>query len=102
MRIVSRLLGTVPGRNSSLTVFLVYGPGRRPVNASTVAVFNPLGALNEVIGVFLVTASVMADQSGADESSDKLPLFGALFELPIHTPTTIAGSSLSLGGATNP
>ena len=82
-----------------MTVFVVNGPGLRPVKASTLAVLRPLGALNDAIGMSLLTASVIADQSGADESSDRLPLFGSLLLLPIQTPTARAGASLSFGGA---
>ena len=101
-RSVSRSAGTVPLMNSSLTVFLVNGPGLRPVNASTVAVCRPLGALNVSIGYFFETSVMMADHSGADESSDRLPRFGSLLLLPIQTPTARAGCLGSLGGARKP
>ena len=42
---------------------------------------------------------MIADQSGAEESSERLPLFGSLLLLPIQTPTTRAGAVLSFGGA---
>ena len=98
-RMVSRAVGTVPGRKSSLTVFFVNGPGRRPVNASTVAVLRPPGGLNLAIGYFALTSSSRADHSGAEESSYRLPLFGALLLLPIQIPATRAGALGSFGGA---
>ena len=82
-----------------MTVFFVNGPGLSPVNASTVAVLRPLGGLNLAIFMPLLTSVRIADQSGADVSSDSLPLFGLLSLLPIQTPTARAGAFLSAGGA---
>ena len=77
------------------------GPGLRPVNASTVAVLSAsFGGLNWAILVPLVTSVMIADQSGAEVSSDSLPSLGLLSLLPIQTPTAMAGAFLSDGGAT--
>ena len=85
-----------------MTVFFVNGPGLRPVNASTVAVWRPAGARNLEMPYCWLTSSSRADHSGADESSERLPLFGSLLLLPIHTPAASAGRFLSLGGARYP
>ena len=50
IRSVSRARGTVPGTNHSLIVFVVYGPGRRPVNTSIEARSMSFGGLNWAIG----------------------------------------------------
>ena len=85
--------------NSSLTVLVVNGPGLRPVNASTVAVCSPAGALNAAIGVPRLISVRMADHNGADVSSESLPSLGVLSLLPIQIPTARAGAFGSFGGA---
>ena len=45
------------------------------------------------------TSERIADQSGADVSSESLPSLGVLSELPIQTPAARAGSVLADGGA---
>src|SRR3954451_13605214 len=95
-------VGWVFGRKYSVTVFDVPGPGAKPVNASTLARTRPLGGWNDANGMPFETSDRIADHRGADESSESEPLFGSLFELPIQTPTTSAGSFLSFGGATKP
>ena len=61
-----------------------------------------LGGLNWAIGMSLLISVRIADQSGADESSESLPSFGSLSLLPIQTPTASAGAFWSLGGARKP
>ncbi len=71
------------------------------MNASTVAVLSAsFGGLNWAIFVPLVTSVRIADQSGAEVSSESLPSLGLLSLLPIQTPTARAGAFLSAGGAT--
>jgi hypothetical protein len=94
-------LGTVPGTKYSVIFLVVNGPGLRPVKASTVAVWMSLGGLKVAIFSPLVTSRMMADQSGAEVSSESLPSLGVLSLLPIQTPTAMAGAFLSAGGATN-
>src|SRR6185503_6744925 len=94
--------GTVPLMNSSSTVFVVNGPGRMPVNASTLATSRPEGLCQPSIGRSLLTSRMMRDQSGADESSDNVSVFGSLLLFPIQTPTARAGSDGSFGGARKP
>ena len=102
MRSVSFWFGTVPGTKNSLTVLVVNGPGLSPVNASTVAVSMVGGGLNCAIFSPRLTSVRIADQSGADVSSESLPSLGVLSLLPIQTPTDSAGAFLSAGGATKP
>ena len=92
----------MPGTKNSLIVLVVNGPGLRPVNASTVAVWMSLGGLNSAIGSPLLTSRMIADQSGAEVSSESLPSLGVLSLLPIQTPTASAGAFLSAGGARKP
>ena len=75
--------------------------GCRPVNASTVAVTRPLGLepAKPSIGMPLDTSDRIADQRGAEVSSESLPSLGELSELPIQTPATSAGSVLDDGAA---
>ena len=101
-RSVSFWVGTVPGTKYSLIVFVVNGPGLSPVNASTVAVWMSLGGLKFAIFSPLLTSRRIADQSGADVSSESLPSLGLLSLLPIQTPTEMAGAFGSAGGATKP
>ena len=98
---VARLVGAVPGRNSSVTVLRVAPLGFMPVNASTVAVTRPLGLTRAKpsIGMPLDTSDRIADHRGADVSSDSLPSLGELSELPIQTPATSAGSVFDDGAA---
>ena len=77
-------------------------PGNRPLNASTVTSTSPSGRLNFASGRFWLTSVRMRDQSGADDSRDRLSVFGVPSELPIHTPTTRPGAFGSLGGARKP
>ena len=86
--------------NSSLTVFDVNGPGRMPAERvdrrgrrARTARFQPS------IGMPLLTSRMIRDQSGADEPSDSVSLFGSLLLLPIQTPTARAGAFGSFGGA---
>ena len=95
-------VGTVPSTNSSVTFLVVYGPGRSPLNASTSADLIPAGRLKSVTGVPALISVRMRDQSGAEESRDRLPLFGVASELPIQTPTASAGATGSSGGARKP
>ena len=76
VRSVSFWFGTVPGTKNSLTVLVVNGPGLSPVNASTVAVSMPCGGLNCAIFSPRLTSVRIADQSGADVSSESLPSLG--------------------------
>src|SRR4029079_2829295 len=88
VRKVSFSFGTVPGRKNSLTVFVVNGPGLRPVKASTGAGLSACdGVLNWAILVPLVTSFMIADHRGAEVSSESLPSLGVLSLLPIQTPT---------------
>jgi hypothetical protein len=84
-------LGAVPLMNSSLTVFVVNGPGFMPLNASTVAVTRPDGACQPSTGRSLLTSRMIRDQSGADDASDSVSVLGSLLLLPIQTPTASAG-----------
>ena len=83
----------------SVTVFDVNGPGRMPVNASTFASTSPDGRCQPSIGRPLLTSRMIRDQSGADEASESVSVFGSLLLLPIQTPTASAGSVGSSGGA---
>ena len=46
-----------------------------------------------------VAERTLADQSGAEEPSDRVSVFGSLLLLPIQTPTASAGAFGSAGGA---
>src|SRR5262245_12682638 len=94
--------GTVPLMNSSVTVFLLNGPGRIPVNASTEASTRPDGLCQPSIGRSLLTSRMIRDHSGADEARDSVSVFGSLLLLPIQTPTASAGNDGSSGGARKP
>src|SRR5579862_1484657 len=92
-------VGTVPLMKSSFTVATVYGPGRSPLNASTLAVTRPDGAWKLAIGRPWLMSVRIRDQTGADDASDRTWLFGVESELPIQTPTARAGAFGSDGGA---
>ena len=59
-------------------------------------------SVNFAIGMSWLISVMIRDHSGAAEASDRASLFGVLSELPIQTPTTSAGASLSSGAARNP
>ncbi len=69
------------------------------MNASTVALTRPLGLVRAKPSIFMPfdTSERIADQSGAEVSSDSLPSLGELSELPIQTPVTSAGAVLDDG-----
>src|SRR5262245_14360742 len=92
-------VGTVPLMKSSLTVATVYGPGSRPLNASTFARTRPDGGLKSAIGRPWLSSVRIRDQVGADDASESRWLFGVESELPIQTPTARAGAVASAGGA---
>src|SRR3954469_7859896 len=75
-----------------------------PVNASTVTVSRPFGFVRRKpsIGIPWETSDRIADHNGADVSSESLPSFGVLSELPIHTPATRPGRLLADGIARKP
>ena len=62
----------------------------------------PAGGLNWAIGSPLLISVRIADQSGADVSSESLPSLGVVSLLPIQTPTASAGAFGSSGGARKP
>ena len=97
-----RSVSSVPLMNSSLTVDVVPGPGSMPLNVSTVFSTMPSGRLNLAIGMPLVTSVMILFQSGAVVVVEKTGLTGAASELPIQTPTAIAGAFGLSGGATKP
>src|SRR5437868_15212208 len=92
-------VGTVPLMKSSFTVATVYGPGSRPLKASTFAFTMPEGALKSAIGRPWLTSVRIRDHVGADDASDRRWLFGIESEFPIQTPTASAGEVGSAGGA---
>src|SRR6185369_7309322 len=94
--------GSVPAMNSSVTFFVVNGPGFIPLNASTDSSTMPFGRLKPTIGVPALTSVRIRDQSGADDFRDRVSLSGSLLLLPIQIPTTRAGAFGSLGGARYP
>ena len=69
-----------------------------------VAVTRSLGLVRAKSSIVmpLDTSDRIADQSGADVSSESLPSLGELSELPIQTPATRAGAFGSSGGARKP
>jgi hypothetical protein len=67
-----------------------------------VAVSISFGGLKVATLSPLLTSCRIADQRGAEVSSESLPSLGLLSLLPIQTPTDRAGAFLSAGGATYP
>ena len=76
-------------------------PGRMPVNASTAASSRSRRRDHPTIGTSVLTSRMIRDQSGADEASDSVSVFGSLLLLPIQTPTAVAGTDGSSGGASS-
>src|SRR6185369_14250252 len=91
---------SMPLMNISVTVWTVPGPGTVPLHASTFRSTMPFGSWNFAIGVPFVTSVMILFQSGAVLVVDSTGWTGAASELPIHTPTAIAGWLSDFGGAT--
>src|SRR3954447_20295290 len=96
-----RFAGTVPRMNSSTTARRDPGVARAPVKGSIRAETRLFGRTRSKrdTGRRDETSDRIADHSGAEVSSDSLPSFGELSELPSHTPATRPGSERSAGGA---